>query len=90
MKLFPCTVKIKYTGASRILVVSAILTISITIALAFNYTSKHIPNVGYSIAIGFIIAFAIEIILRLATKRVVSKQIKTDLILKLKDMGKII
>ena len=82
--------KIKYTGASRILVVSAILTISITIALAFNYTSKHIPNVGYSIAIGFIIAFAIEIILRLATKRVVSKQIKTDLILKLKDMGKII
>ncbi|NOZ90864.1 MAG: amino acid permease [Epsilonproteobacteria bacterium] len=68
--------KIKETGASKILIVLAIVAIAITIVLALNYTSKHIPNVGYFIASGFVLAFLIEIALRLISKRVISKQIR--------------
>jgi amino acid transporter len=66
--------KIKDTGASKILIVLAIVAIAITIILALNYTSKHIPNVGYFIASGFVLAFFIEIALRLISKRVILKQ----------------
>jgi len=68
--------KTKQTKASKFLIYLAIITIAITIILALNYTSKHIPNVGYFIASGFVLAFVIEITLRLITKRIVSKQIK--------------
>ena len=68
--------KIKKTGASKLLVILAIITIAITIILALIYTSKHIGNVGYFIVVGFIVAFVLEIMLRLITKRVVSKQIE--------------
>ena len=67
--------KIKRSGASKILVALAIVTIGIAIVLALNYTSKHIPNVGYFIAGGFVLAFLLEIGLRLVTKRVIKKQI---------------
>ena len=66
--------KIKRTHASKILVCFAIITISIAIILALNYTSKHIPNVGYFIAGGFALSFILEISLRLLTKRIISKQ----------------
>jgi len=68
--------KIDKTKASKVLVALAIITIAIAIILALNYTSKHIPNVGYFIAGGFVLAFVIEIALRLITKRVIKKQIK--------------
>ncbi len=66
--------KIDQTKASKILVVLAIVTIAVAIILALNYTSKHIPHVGYFIAGGFVLAFMIEISLRLVTKRVISRQ----------------
>ncbi len=66
--------KIKQSGASKTLVILAILTIGIAIVLALSYTSKHIPHVGYFIAGGFVVAFLLEITLRLITKRVVLKQ----------------
>jgi len=67
--------KIKKSGASKILVALAIVTIGIAIVLALNYTSKHIPNVGYFIAsLGAFVAI-LEIGLRLVTKRVIKKQI---------------
>ncbi len=66
--------KIEKTGASKVLVVLAILTIVIAIILALMYTSKHIPHVGYFIAGGFVLAFVLEVTLRLITKRIVSKQ----------------
>jgi amino acid transporter len=66
--------KIKETKASLLLILAAIITIVTAIILALNYTSKHIPNVGYFIAIGFALAFVIEIALRAITKRVISKQ----------------
>jgi len=67
--------QIKKSGASKTLVILAIITIGISIILALNYTAKHIPDVGYFIAGGFILAFLLEIGLRLVTKRVVKKQI---------------
>jgi uncharacterized membrane protein len=70
--------KIEKTGASKVLVIMAILTIAIAIVLALSYTAKHIPNVGYFIAGGFVVAFLLEISLRIFTKRVVSKQIKGE------------
>ncbi|EQB39075.1 amino acid transporter [Sulfurimonas hongkongensis] len=69
--------KIKETKASKMFVVFAILTIAMAIVLALGYTSRHIPNVGYFITIGFVLAFIIEIGLRLITKRAVSKQTPT-------------
>ncbi len=70
--------KIKKTGASKVLVIFAILTIAIAIVLALIYTSKHIPHVGYFIAGGFIVAFIVEVGLRLLTKRVITYQTKTE------------
>ncbi len=67
--------KIEKTGASKILIILAIIAIGITIVLALNYTSKHIPNVGYFIAGGFVLSFLLEITLRLITKRIITKQI---------------
>jgi len=68
--------KIKDTGASKLLVFLAIITIALAIILALNYTNRHIPHVGIFIASGFVLAFLLEVILRLTTKRVVKKQIK--------------
>ncbi|HFQ61089.1 MAG TPA: APC family permease, partial [Epsilonproteobacteria bacterium] len=72
--------KIKDTKASKFLIVLAIVTIAVAIVLALNYTSKHIPDVGYFIAGGFVLAFIIEIVLRLMTHRVITKQTNTSLI----------
>jgi len=72
--------KIGETKASKWLVYLAIVTIAAAIILALNYTSKHIPNVGYFIAGGFVLAFMIEIGLRLLTKRVIKKQTNTSLL----------
>lgn len=74
--------KIKDTQASQFLVILAVFTIAIAIVLALNYTSKHIPNVGYFIAGGFVLAFIIEIVLRLLTKRVISPQSSKGIISK--------
>jgi len=80
--------RIKKTQASKFLVILAIVTISIAIVLALNYTGKHIPNVGYFIAGGFVLAFVMEIGLRLITKRVVSKQITPTVIAKVEKKRK--
>jgi len=66
--------KIKDTQASKSLVILAIVSIVVAIVLALDYTSKHIPNVGYYIAAGFVLAFIIEIALRLLIHRVISPQ----------------
>jgi len=66
--------KRKETGASLFLLLLAIVTMFGAIILALEYTSKHIPNVGYYIVIGFILALLIEVGLRLFTKRTVKQQ----------------
>jgi len=66
--------KKKHTGASATLLILAIVTMLIAIVLALQYTAKHIPNVGYYIALGFVMAFLIEIALRIFTKRTIKQQ----------------
>jgi amino acid transporter len=66
--------RINETKASKFLVILAILGTFTAIVLALQYTSKHIPAVGYYIAGGFMLAFLIEVALRLFTHRVVHKQ----------------
>jgi len=77
--------KIEQTKASRFLIVLAIIAIVIAIVLALNYTSKHIPNVGYFIASGFVLAFVIEIGLRFFTKRVIKGQTGKSTIVEIED-----
>ncbi len=67
--------KIKESGASKSLVLLAIGSIILAIILALNYTHQHIPNVGYFIVGEFVLAFVIEITLRLMNKRIITKQI---------------
>jgi amino acid transporter len=74
--------KIKDTGASKILVILAIIAIAIAVILALNYTSTHIPDVGYFVVGGFVVAFGIEIALRLITRRVIRKQTHNGIIKK--------
>jgi len=66
--------KRKETGASTILLILAIVTMATAIVFALQYTAKHIPNVGYFIAGAFFVAFIIEILLRMFTKRTIKKQ----------------
>jgi len=68
--------KIKKTGASRWIVAFSVISLSITVVLALIYTSKHIGNIGYYVVGGFLLSYALEIILRLSTKRKILKQIK--------------
>ena len=77
--------KISETKASKVLVISAIVTIIVAIVLALGYTSKHIPNVAYFIVGGFVLAFSIEIGLRIVTKRVIKKQIHAGVIQKIEE-----
>lgn len=66
--------KIQVTKASRILVGLAIASIALAIVLALSYTHQHIPSVGRDIAVGFFLAFVIEIGLRLFSKRIIKAQ----------------
>jgi len=66
--------KIGVTGASRAIILFSILTLMVTIVLALIYTARHVENIGYYIVGGFILSYALEMILRLGTKRVIKKQ----------------
>ncbi len=68
--------KVKKTEASKTIIIFSIITLSITIILALIYTSKYVGNVGYYVVGGFLLSYAIEMILRLTTKRVIQKQTK--------------
>ena len=67
--------KIKHTWASKFLVYLAILTITLTIIISYNYMSGKIPNIWYMLLGSVVFAFLIEVTLRLLTKRVIKKQI---------------
>ncbi len=77
--------RIDKTGASRVIVVLAILGTLTAIVLALNYTSKHLPGVGYYLAGGFVLAFAIEVTLRMTTRRVVRRQSPTGILEKVEE-----
>ncbi len=66
--------RIKETGANFWLVLCAAVAMFTIAGLTLQYTSRKMPMIGYDILGAFAIAFAIEIVLRLTTKRVISKQ----------------
>ena len=67
--------KIKETRANRWMVLGAVGGMFSTAILTLYYTSKDMPLIGYYIIGAFALAFAIEVILRLVTKRVINKQV---------------
>ena len=77
--------KIENTGASRLIVVLAIIGTLTAIVLALSYTWKHLPGVGYYLAGGFLLAFVIEVALRMTTQRVVRKQSPIGILEKVED-----
>ncbi len=66
---------IKETGAKPPLVLGAVVGMFAIAALTLYYTSKDMPMIGYYIIGAFALAFTIEIMLRLVTKRIIVKQI---------------
>jgi amino acid transporter len=77
--------KINETKASKFLIILAILGTFAAIVLALQYTSKNIPSVGYYVAGGFMLAFLIEILLRMLTHRVVHKQTERGILKKIEE-----
>ncbi len=69
--------RIRQTGANPILVTLAALSMFSIAALTLYHTSQtSMPNIGLYILSAFGIAFALEILLRLFAKRVISRQIQ--------------
>ena len=67
--------RLRETGANAWLVAAAALAMFGISGLTLVYTSRHDPMIGYYLLGAFALAFAVEIALRLATRRVVSRQI---------------
>ena len=70
--------KIKETKASKVLIYTTIIVITLTIILAYSYSSKHINHIWYLLLASFVLAFVIEIILRLTLNRTIKANIKVN------------
>jgi amino acid transporter len=66
---------IKETKANLFLVILAIIGTFGAAGFAIYYTQEQIPHFGFYIVMGFVLAFILEVILRLFTNRVIKKQI---------------
>jgi len=66
--------KINETKANKLLLVSAIVSIFGIVILTLRYTYLHHPQIGYYLLGAFGIAYLLELLLRLFTKRVICKQ----------------
>ncbi len=72
---------IKKTGANLILVLGAAFSMFSIAGLTLYYTSiKEMPMIAIYILSAFLLAFVVEVVLRLITKRVVSKQTSQGLL----------
>ena len=67
--------KIRETGANRWIVAGAAISMFAITALTLIYTHLHMPMIVYYLLSAFILAFAVEVLLRLLTRRIVSRQI---------------
>lgn len=67
--------RIKETGANLWAILGAVFAMFGISGLTLYYTSRHDPMIGYYMLGAFAVAFAVEITLRLLTKRVVTRQI---------------
>ena len=67
--------KIRETRANLFLVLSAIVGTLTAAGFAIYYTSQSIPHFGLYIVATFVLAFFLEVVLRLVHKRAIQKQI---------------
>ncbi len=67
--------KIRQTGASRIIVSLAAVSMFLITLLTLLYTGRHDPQISLYLLGAFAFAFFAEILLRLFTKRIVTRQI---------------
>ncbi len=67
--------KIKESGANVWIVSGAAVSMFGIAVVTLYYTSKDMPMIGYDILAAIALAFTIEVMLRLITKRVITKQI---------------
>jgi amino acid transporter len=65
---------IKDTGANKLLVIGAILSMFMIAGVTIYHTSSKMPLLGFYLLGAFAIAFILEMILRITTKRVILKQ----------------
>ena len=72
--------RIKQTGANVYLVVGAIVSMFSIAGLTLYHTSKEMPYLGLYILGAFLLAFFVEILLRIFLQRVVAKQTEKNFI----------
>jgi len=72
--------RIKQTGANVYLVVGAIVSMFSIAGLTLYHTSKEMPYLGFYILGAFLLAFFVEILLRIFLQRVVAKQTEKNFI----------
>ncbi|RUM74397.1 MAG: amino acid transporter [Sulfurovum sp.] len=78
--------RIKETGANKLLVIAAAASMFLVAAVTLYYTSTHkMPLVALYIFGTFVLAYLVEIVLRLVTKRVIKKQTHRSLFGKLEE-----
>ncbi len=79
--------KIKQTGANKFLVILAVVSMFGIAGLTLYYTSiKQMPQIALYILFAFGLAFLVEIILRLTTKRKILKQTESGILRKIERM----
>ncbi len=71
--------RIKQTGANFWMVLGAVAGMFSIAGLTLYHTSKQMPLLGFYLLGAFLVAFGVEIVLRLITKRTIEKQSKTSL-----------
>jgi amino acid transporter len=78
--------KVSETGANKLLVAAAAVSMFLIAATTLYYTSTHkMPLVALYVFGAFVLAYLVEITLRLITKRVIKRQIHKSLFDKLED-----
>jgi len=71
--------RIKKTGANFWLVLGAVVSMFSIAGLTLYHTSQKMPLLGFYLTGAFLLAFAVEILLRLVTRRTIEKQSKKSL-----------
>jgi amino acid transporter len=66
--------RIRQTGANRFMVLGAVVSMFGIAGLTLYHTSEQMPLLGFYLLGAFLIAFGVEIALRLITKRTIGKQ----------------
>jgi len=72
--------RIKQTGANLYVVIGAIVSMFGIAGVTLYHTSQKMPALGFYLLGAFVAAFGVEVLLRLISKRTISKQTKKSLL----------